>query len=50
MSLIHRVTMFKLNGVDKQKQLLAAYEKLSKENKKVTLPPTSSFDQIITLV
>ncbi|KAJ4404472.1 hypothetical protein N0V82_010489 [Gnomoniopsis sp. IMI 355080] len=26
--------MFKLNGADKQKQLLAAYDKLAKDNKK----------------
>lgn len=48
MSLIHRVTMFKLVGADKQKQLLAAYEKLAKDNKKVPdthtqtpIPPTT---------
>lgn len=34
MSFIHRVTMFKIHGVDKQKQLLAAYEKLAKDNNK----------------
>ncbi|CAN8100301.1 unnamed protein product [Discula destructiva] len=34
MPLIHRVTMFKLIGADKQKQLLAAYEKLAKESNK----------------
>lgn len=43
--LIHRITMFKLEGADNQKQLLAAYEKLSKEQKKVwynTQSPNSS--------
>lgn len=37
MSLIHRITMFKLNGADKQKKLLAAYETLAKENNKASI-------------
>lgn len=37
MSLIHRITMFKLNGADKQKKLLAAYETLAKENNKASV-------------
>lgn len=36
--LIHRVTMFKLPGADKQAQLLAAYDTLAKEQNKV-IPP-----------
>lgn len=33
--LIHRITMFKLPAADSQAQLLAAYEKLAKEQSKV---------------
>lgn len=36
--LIHRVTMFKLHGAEKQAQLLAAYDKLSKDQSKVCAP------------
>ncbi|KAF3765016.1 hypothetical protein M406DRAFT_331330 [Cryphonectria parasitica EP155] len=32
--LIHRVTMFKVQGADNQAQLLAAYDKLAKEQKR----------------
>lgn len=33
--LIHRITMFKLAGAEKQAQLMAAYDKLAKEQNKV---------------
>lgn len=34
--LISRVTMFKLEGAENQAKLLAAYEKLAKEQKRVS--------------
>lgn len=34
--LINRVTMFKLEGAENQAKLLAAYEKLAKEQNKVS--------------
>lgn len=37
--LIHRITMFKLPGADNQARLLAAYEKLAKEQNKVFSHP-----------
>lgn len=36
MPLIHRITLFKIPGVDKQKQLLAAYEKVAKSSTKAS--------------
>lgn len=33
--LVHRLTLFKLAGADKQAQLLEAYKKLAKDNNKV---------------
>lgn len=35
--LINRVTMFKLDGAENQAKLLAAYEKLAKEQSRVSL-------------
>lgn len=34
--LINRVTMFKLDGAENQAKLLAAYEKLAKEQNRVS--------------
>lgn len=36
--LIHRITMFKLPAAEKQTQLLAAYDKLAKDQNKVCVP------------
>lgn len=35
--LIHRITMFKLHGAEKQAQLLAAYDTLAKEQNRVRI-------------
>lgn len=44
--LIHRVTMFKLEGEQAQKGLLAAYDQLAKDQKKVRTLPDASMPHI----
>lgn len=39
--LVHRITMFKLPGAEKQAQLLAAYDKLAKDQNKVRVSGTA---------
>lgn len=41
-NLIHRVVLFKVADADKQTQLLAAIEKLAKENSKVSISTSHS--------
>lgn len=37
MSLVHRVTMFKIKGAEQQRMALAAYDKLAANNQKVSM-------------